>query len=453
MINPSIFKAYDIRGIFPDEINEKSVERIARAYVKFTGAKIVAVGCDVRTSSPALKNALITGLTAMGAQVIDIGKVPTELLYFAVGFYHYDGGIQVSASHNPAEYNGLKMIRAGVEAISGDSGLEEIKLIAQGSDELSSDNVGEVHNKDVQEDFLDFISAHSSFDNIKPVKIVVNANFGLNGQVFEALLNRLSSTNIELIKLNFEPDGSFPKGRPDPLVAENRAEVSAIVKKENADFAICWDADGDRFFVADEFGEFVESSITSALLIAQLLSNVEGEEAVICDTRNIYAPSFAAENSGAKLLINKAGHTFIKNRMRSENAIFAGETSGHFYFRDFYYADSGIFAAVVFLNIIALTNKTVSQLTEPLRTKFFTSGEINFKVKDVNETLKDVEQRFEQGQIDRTDGLSVSFDNWRFNVRASNTEELVRLNLEAKDADLCQQKTTELVEVLRYHTA
>lgn len=442
-MNESIFKAYDIRGRYPEEINETTVKRIAQAYAKYTGAKTVAVGRDVRLSGPSLQKAVIEGLVASGVTVIDIGVVPTELLYFAVGYYHYDGGIQVSASHNPAEYNGLKMIKAGVEAVSADNGLPEIKSLTTSDDDLSAEQPGQVHQKDCTEDFLDFLSRFAEFDAIKPTKIVFNANFGMSGIIVEQLFKRLAASAITLEKLNFEPDGAFPKGRPDPMVQENRAETSEVIQRTGADLAIAWDADGDRCYLADEHGVFVEGCHLTALLAEELLRDHPGEK-VLYDPRNIWAQEATITASGGVPLMNKAGHTFIKNRMRAENALFAGEMSGHFYYRDFYYADSGLLTCIYLLNYIARAQKPVSQIVAPLRERFFVSGESNFTVESAKEVLDALQEKYSDGTLDTTDGISISYDDWRFNVRASNTEPLLRLNVEAKSQALCDQKTKEL---------
>jgi phosphomannomutase len=449
LIDPTIFKAYDIRGTYPDQINAPAVGRIAQAYAAFVRPKVVAVGRDVRQSGIELQKAVIDALLASGVNVVDIGPVPTELIYFAVGYYHYDGGIQVSASHNPPEYNGLKMIRAGVEAISSDTGLLAIKELAESDEKLTGEGRGELHSRDVTEDYLDFLTGFAHFDGIRPLKIVANNNFGLNGGLAQKLLKRLVAGNIELIELNFEPDGSFPKGRPDPMIPENRAETSSLVRSEKADLAVAWDADGDRCYFADENGEFIEGCHLTALLAAHLLENSAdqaGGQKVLYDPRNVWAVEETVRAAGGTALLNKAGHTFIKNRMRQEDALFAGEMSGHFYFREFYYADNGLIPFLLLLNILhKQPDKQLGDIVRPLREQYHVSGEINFKVKDALAPMRAVEAKYAEGQVDRTDGLSVELDQWRFNLRPSNTEPLLRLNVEAKaDEALCRERTTEL---------
>lgn len=461
MIDSSIFKAYDIRGTYPDQINEEAAKRIAGAYAHLLKPTKVAVGHDVRLSSPALSNAVIESLTKAGVDVVDIGAGPTELIYFAVGSLGLDGGIQVSASHNPAEYNGLKMVKKGVAAISSDTGLNEIRDLALGTADFSAATVGTVEQQDLSEDYLKFINQIVPLKNLKSLKIVANNNFGLSGPLAKQLLEHQQLSQVELVELNFQPDGHFPKGRPDPLIPENRAETSALINKETADLGVAWDADGDRCYIADEQGEFIEGCHLTALLAEHLLKknpprpgSGQAGEKILYDPRNIWAVEETVKAAGGTPLMNKAGHTFIKNRMKEETALFAGEMSGHFYFRDFFFADNGLLPFLLFLDILSQNpTKTVSQLMAPLRQKYFVSGEINFRVRDVSEAIKAIEQQFSDGQIDRTDGLSVTFDSWRFNLRASNTEPLLRLNVEAKDGDTVLAKTNLLTEAIRYHVA
>ncbi len=458
-MDSSIFKAYDIRGTYPDQINEADVKRIAQAYARFVQPKVVAVGRDVRLSGPSLQKAVIDGLREAGVHVVDIGAGPTDALYFAVGYFNYDGGIQVSASHNPAEYNGLKMIRAGVEAISSDTGLLDIKALVESDEDLSAQTLGDLTTKDVTVDYLDILAQFVHFESLEKIKVVANNNFGLTGPLAAKLLERVAMDQaVELIKLNFEPDGSFPKGRPDPLIPENRAETIALVKESDADLAVAWDADGDRCYFADENGEFIEGCHLTALLAEHLLKTNPGEkitasqdgekylrEKIIYDPRNIWAVEETVTAAGGTPVMNKAGHTFIKNRMKSEDALFAGEMSGHFYFREFFYADNGIIPFLIMLNILAENpGKKLSEIIAPLRAKYFVSGEVNFKVKDVAQTLIDTEKKYATGHVDRTDGLSINFDDWRFNLRGSNTEPLLRLNVEATSEEQCQAKLAEL---------
>lgn len=449
-MNEQIFKAYDVRGTYPDQVNEAAFERIARAYAQFLKPKTVAVGRDVRISGERLQQAVITGLTAMGVNVIDIGIGPTEQLYFAVGSLNLDGGIQVSASHNPAEYNGLKMIKAGVEAISGDTGLLEIKALALGNTPLVGSSTGTVKHQDVTDEYLRYIAKLVDLQDLRPVTIVTNGNFGMSALLAKRLISRMKLP-ITVIALNAEPDGTFPKGRPDPLIAENRAETTALVLQHHADMGVAWDADGDRCYVADENGQFIEGCHMTALLAAHLLRKYPGEK-VLYDPRNVYAAEYAITTAGGVPIETKTGHAFIKNRMKQENSIFAGEMSGHYYYRDFFRADNGLLTFLYFLELIAISgNKKVSEIAQPLRDQFFVSGEINFTVTDALAAIADVQQHYPAAKLDTTDGVSLNFDDWRCNIRSSNTEPLLRLNVEAHSAATCQEKTAELQTLLAKH--
>lgn len=453
MIASEIFKAYDVRGTYPDQINETAVERIAGAYATYLqlAGRTVAVGRDVRLSSPSLQAAVIKGLTTAGVNVVDIGLGPTELIYFAVGSLQLAGGIQVSASHNPAEYNGLKMIAKGVEGISKDNGMPEIQSLTFSDQQFTAPTAGTVEQRDLIDQYLASLDAFADLSNIPALTIVANANFGVTGQLVKKYLHQKGLDQIKLIELNFEPDGSFPKGSPSPQLVENRAEVSALVRQNNADFAVSWDPDGDRCFFADENGEFIQGCHLTALLAEQVLADHPGEK-VIFDATNVWAAEETIQRSGGVPIINKVGHTFIKNRMKSEEAIFGGENSGHSYFREFYHADNGIIPFLIFLDLLANKKQPVSAIFTDIREHYPVSGELNFKVKNIDEAVSDIKSRFPDGKIDTTDGLSMSFGSWRFNLRASNTEPLLRLNVEARDADNLMIATNRVCEFLRYHT-
>lgn len=453
-MDEKIFKAYDIRGIYPDEINEEAVKSIAKAYVQFiypehdrtVNPKTVAVGRDVRISSPSLQKAVIEGLTESGVDVIDIGMGPTEMIYFAVGAHNYDGAIQVSASHNPAEFNGLKMVREKVQAISSDNGLLGIKDLAITGDFKLAEQKGTVTKKDLTDEYLEFLKKFLPEQEIPQLKVVANNNFGMSGVLAEKFFSK-NIPQVELVGLNDKPDGSFPKGRPDPLVPENRQELSDLVVSEKANFGVAWDADGDRCYITDENGLFVEGCHLTALLAEYLLKKNNGGK-IIYDPRNIWATEQIVAAAGGEALLNKAGHAFIKNRMKKEGALFAGEMSGHFYFRDFYNADNGLIPFLLILSIITETKKSVSELFKNLRDTFHVSGEINFKVESIESKLSEIEDIYKDGEIDRTDGLSVSFNDWRFNVRSSNTEPLLRLNVESKSQKVVDEKTAEIKNIL-----
>ena len=379
-MNQSIFRAYDVRGTYPDEVNEDAFKRIAQAYAVFLKPKRVAalrqaqgsnskttfriaVGRDVRLSGPSLQKAVIDGLTAMGVDVIDVGVGPTELLYFAVGSLNLDGGIQVSASHNPAEFNGLKMVKGGVEAISGDTGLREIQGLAMSDQAFKSDHQGTVETQNVADAYLDYVAKLVNLSKLPQLKIVANNNFGMSGPLAKQLLQKIGAP-VELIELNFAPDGSFPKGRPDPLIPENRAETSTEIRQNGANLGVAWDADGDRCYVADEDGMFIEGCHMTALLAVHLLKKSSGQK-IIYDPRNTWAVEAAIKDHQGIPVLSKTGHAFIKNRMKSEGALFAGEMSGHYYYQDFFNADNGIITFLRFLEIIAESQQKVSEIVAP----------------------------------------------------------------------------------------
>lgn len=443
-----IFRAYDVRGTYPNQINEEVVGRIAQASAKFLNAKTMAVGRDIRMSSPKLQHAVVQALADAGVDVMEIGAVPTELLYFAVGYYNLGGGIQVTASHNPAEYNGLKIVGEGVQPVGEDNGLQDIRQYAESERHLLSERDGEVHSRDVEEAYFDHLTAFAHFDKGRALKIVANNNFGLTGPLASRFLKRLANNHINLIELNFAPNGTFPKGPPNPMLTQDQQDTRRVLEETKADFAVMWDADGDRCILMDERGEVIPSCYLTALLaVAQLKDNPGAK--VIHDTRNVWAIEEAVKLAGGVTLANQAGHTFIKERMRQENALFAGEASGHFYFRGFYFADSGVIPFLLWLNIIANSDKKASELFATLRAKYPVSGEINFETKDKSGAIAAVKEKYAKGEIDDTDGLSISYKNWRFNLRESNTEDLLRLNVEARDRLTLQTKTDELVGFLK----
>ena len=447
-----IFKAYDIRGIYPTEINEPYAKRIAQAFAHINKAKVVAVGRDVRISSPSMHRAVVEGLKSIGVKVIDIGIVPTDGIYFAVGFYKLDGGIQVTASHNPKEYNGFKMVKKGVEALSSETGLFDVRDLVLSDYKFNETGGGSVAVKNIEEDYFDYLINIVKPKQTRKLKIVANSNFGATGPFAERLLKRLD-IGAELVGLNFKPDGNFPKGRPDPLIPENREETSNLVVKEKADFGVAWDADGDRCFTFDEQGVFVEGCHFTALLAEYLLSKHPCQK-IIYDPRNIWAVEHSIKIAGGVPVLNRVGHTFIKNRMRSEDALFAGEMSGHFYFRDYFYADNGL---LPFLFTIAMLmdnpKKKLSDLYRNIRHNFFVSGEFNYTVKDTKKAIAEIEKKFlGKGSLDKTDGIAFTFSDWRFNIRPSNTEPLLRLNVEAKDAATLDEKFSEMEKLLKSYS-
>ncbi len=444
-----IFKSYDIRGVYPDQINADMAYKIAQAYVKYVGPKgKIAVGRDVRTSSPELHAAVIRGLADAGVGVADIGEVSTDMYYFAVGHHKLAGGIQVTASHNPAEYNGIKMVREAVYPLFGEKGIRQIRdLILNGEWKVESKTKGRVEKKDVWADFADCVLSFIDDKKIKALKIVINPNFGLQGRVIKYIVSR-AKLPITLIGLNDEPDGTFPKGRPDPFVPENRPEFVELVKSSGADFGVAWDADGDRVFFCTEKGDFVESYYTNALLYGILLDKNNGGK-VIYDPRYTWALVDSAKEHGGDPLIERVGHSYIKARMKKEDALICGESSGHTYFRDFWYADSGIIPALMIMELVSVCGKTMGDLVEPLFVKYPISGEINSTVQEAPKILEQIEKKYADSAISKIDGLSIEYPDWRANIRTSNTEPLMRLNVEGKSQKIVDEKRDELLAIIR----
>lgn len=450
LINPKIFKAYDIRGIYGVDFDEQNFYEIAQGYAKLLKPKgRVAVGMDVRLSSPALKKSVIKGLTDAGVSVLDIGLVSTEMYYFAVGNYKLSGGLQITASHNPKEYNGLKMVRAAVAPITLENGIGRIRdWVSGGWKPIKAKKSGAVRKKDILDDFCRF-----SKKFLKPtaakykLKIVFNPNFGFEGEALKRFV-KLYKPNWQLIGLNDKVDGTFPKGRPDPFVPENRPEFCALVKSSGADLGVAWDADADRVFFAADGGTFIESYYINNLLIKSLLKGKKKEK-IIYDPRYTWALIDATKEMGAKPVLERVGHSYIKARMRKEKAIFSGESSGHTYFRDFWFADSGLIPLLSLINLLAQENKKLSELIAPLFKTYFISGEINSTVSDTAKVLETLETKYQNAKIDKLDGLSIEFPDWRFNVRSSNTEPLLRLNLEAKNQKLMEEKRDEILAIIR----
>jgi phosphomannomutase len=445
----SIFHAYDVRGIYPEDIDETKVKRIAGAYAESLKPKTVAVGSDVRISSPSLKKAVIEGLTDMGVDVIDVGVGPTEMIYFAVGSLKLDGGIQVSASHNPAQYNGLKMVKEGVQPLSGDDGLPQIEAIYNGNENLDATTKGAVTEKDMVEDYVNFLADRFKLTGLPKLKIVANNNFGMSGPIAKQALTKIDAP-VELIELNFQPDGTFPKGRPDPSLPANRAEVTELIKANQANLGVAWDADGDRCFIVDEHGEFLDGCYLTAILASQLLAKNPGQK-IVYTPQNIWAVERTIKTAGGVPIICKHGHSFIKAKMRAEDGLFAGEKSGHCYYRDFFFADNGLITFLTFLEVIATTGQTVSQIVQPLRDKYFMADELSFKVDNIEQTINDVRGRFPEGEPNTLDGVSLDFGAWRLNIYASGTEPLVRLNIEATNQQLLDEQITAVTKIITPH--
>jgi len=445
----SAFKAYDIRGKVPDELNEELAYNIGRAYVDLLKAKQVVVGRDIRLSSVALAAALTRGITDSGCNVVDLGLCGTEQVYFATSHLETDGGIMITASHNPMDYNGMKLVKAGSKPISGDTGLRDIEEMAVNGNILQQlpEKKGNVTHVNILDDYIRHLLRYVDVSQLKPMKIVVNAGNGCAGPVIEALERYLP---FELIKIYTDPDGTFPHGIPNPLLIENREATAAVVREAGAELGIAWDGDFDRCFLFDENGNFVEGYYIVGLLAQAFLIRQPGAK-IIYDPRLTWNTIEVVEQFGGIAVQSKTGHAFIKERMRKEDAVYGGEMSAHHYFRDFSYCDSGMIPWLLVTAVMSATGRSLSQLLNERMARFPCSGEINRTVLDTNHVLKQVEEKFvtDEARIDRTDGLGVEYYSWRFNLRASNTEPVIRLNVESRgDEELLQSKTEELLSFI-----
>jgi len=447
MIMPiTCFKAYDIRGRVPDQLNEEIAYRIGRATAMYLKPQAMVVGHDIRLSSPALCDALSRGLMDGGADVIDIGLCGTEEVYFATSHLKADGGIVVTASHNPQDYNGMKLVREQSRPISGDTGLNDIRALAEAGEFPISERQGTLSHQDTRPAYIQHLLTYIDLRVLKPLKLVINAGNGGAGMVADALAAHLP---FEFIRVHHQADGHFPNGVPNPLLEENRAPSIEAIKAHHADIGIAWDGDFDRCFFFDETGYFIEGYYIVGLLAQSFLERNPGA-AIIHDPRLTWNTQAVCEEFGGRAVQCKTGHAFIKERMRTEDAVYGGEMSAHHYFRDFAYCDSGMIPWLLVAEMICKTGKPLSALVAERMAAFPASGEINRTVQDAGALIKKVEAIYSDDAllIDYTDGLSMDFENWRFNLRMSNTEPVVRLNVESRaDKALMQQKTAELLSL------
>jgi phosphomannomutase len=442
------FKAYDVRGRVPEELDEDIAYRIGRGYAAFVKPRTVAVGRDIRRSSPALTEALIRGLTDSGVDVLDIGVGGTELAYFATFSRKLDGGIMVTASHNPPNYNGLKLVREAAQPISADTGLQDIRALAE-RDEFGPPVAarGKVRSVDVKPEYIEHLLSYVDLSSLAPLKIVVNAGNGGAGPIVDLLEPHLP---FKFVKLFHEPDGSFPHGVPNPMIEANRGPTIECLRSERADLAVAWDGDYDRCFLFDELGQFIEGYYIVGLLAHTFLAKSRGER-VVHDPRLVWNTFDIVNGLGGKAVQSKSGHAFIKQRMREVDAVYGGEMSAHHYFRKFSYADSGMIPWLLIAEVMSQRKTTLSALVGERMRLFPASGEINRKVADAGAVLARVESEYTPRavSVDRTDGLSVEFADWRFNLRSSNTEPLLRLNVESRgDVGVMRARTDELLELL-----
>jgi phosphomannomutase len=448
-INSSIFKAYDVRGLYPSEVNEAAAREIGRGFVAYLQAKRIAVSRDMRISSPSVAAAFIEGARAQGADVVDYGMMGTDMMYYAVARDGLDGGAQITASHNPKEYNGIKMVRREAFPLSGDAGIGDIRdMIAGGQLPAPADRPGGLSQKNVLDDYVKHVLGFIDPSIIKPFNVVLDAGNGIGGLVAPLLFKNLPCRTTSLC---MEVDGTFPNHEANPLIEENRRDIVERVNQEKADIGIAWDGDADRVFFIDGTGEFVAGDFITALLAEAFLIKNPGSK-IVYDVRASYAVKDIVSKYGGTALMNRVGHAFFKRRMREENAIFGGEVTGHYYFRDFYYADNGFIPALLILELMSRKGQTLAELLAPLREKYFISGEINTRLKDgtsAQEKMDGLAAMYTEGRTYSMDGVSVEFHNWHFNVRASNTEPLLRLNLEATTQDMMEQKRDEVLAFIR----
>lgn len=441
------FKAYDVRGRVPDQLNEDIARRIGRAYAEVVKPKKVVVGHDIRLSSESIKGALTQGLLEQGVDVYDIGLCGTEEIYFATSHAEMDGGIAVTASHNPKDYNGMKFVREESRPISGDTGLFDIQALAEEDAFVAADVPGQLHALDTSEAYVKHLLSYVDVETLKPLKIVVDAGNGGAGRIVDLLEPHLP---FEFIKLHHEPDGHFPNGVPNPLLPENRAAAIAAVKAHGADLGLGWDGDFDRCFFFDENASFIEGYYVVGLLAEAFLQQ-QGPAKIVHDPRLTWNTVDIVESQGGEAVQSKTGHAFIKERMRAENAVYGGEMSAHHYFRDFAYCDSGMIPWLLVTGLISLRGKPLSQLVAERMQAYPCSGEINRTIEEPQAVLRRVEEVYaaQAQRVEKVDGLSVTLEDWRFNLRMSNTEPVVRLNVESRaDQALMEAKTTELLALI-----
>ena len=448
MLDAKVFKAYDVRGIYPSELDEQGGYAIGRAFVEQFEPKRIAVGHDMRVSSPSMAEAVIRGASEAGAAVLELGLVGTEMLYFAVGDLGLEGGIAVTASHNPKDYTGMKIVRSGALPVGGESGLLEIRDRALSlSDTPRGLTPGQVQPYDIWEQYVERVLSFIDPTAVKPLKVVVDAANGMAGVMLPPVLERLPQ--VETVRCYFEPDGTFPNHEPNPLLPENREFIVSKTLEEHADFGVAFDGDADRCFFVDDRGEFVPGDFVTALF-AELVLEKEPGAKIIYDVRASWAVPETIERAGGIPLMNRVGHAFIKLRMREEHAAFGGEVSGHYYFRDFSQADSGVIPFLLMLELLSKRGQKLSEILRPFRETYFITGELNTPVPDVDAKLQELEERFgKEGRVSHLDGISIDAEDWHMNVRPSNTEPLLRLNLEARSKELMERKRDEVLGVIQ----
>lgn len=443
----SCFKAYDIRGVVPTELNSELAYKVGRTLVKLLNCKNVVIGRDVRKSSPELAEALAKGISEGGSNVIDLGMCGTEMIYFAVPHLDADAGVMITASHNPPQYNGLKFVKKGSVPMGYSSGLDKIeKMITNNDLGEKADYLVEIKQMDIMDSFIENLNKFYNPSTMKKYKVVVNAGNGCVGPALDKLESRLP---IKMIKIFHQPDSNFPNGVPNPLLPENRQPTIDAIKENNADLGVAWDGDYDRCFFFNEKGEFIEGYYIVGVLAKSILKSNPGEK-IVHDPRLVWNTIDIVKKSDGAAVVSASGHAFIKEKMREVNSIYGGEMSAHHYFRDNAFSDSGLIPFLLVLQLMSDENKKLSELVDDMISKYPCSGEINSTVDDADAKIKLLKEKYSNGIIDELDGLSVEFPDWRFNIRKSNTEPLLRLNVESKGSkELMQKKTDELLKIIR----
>jgi phosphomannomutase len=448
-MNPDIFKAYDIRGVYPGEIDEAGAKAIGTGFAAYLGADEIAVGHDMRVSSPSLVAAFIDGVTEQGVDVSDYGLLSTDMMYFAVASANHGGGAQITASHNPKQYNGAKLVREGAFPLSGDAGINDIRdMIVEGTLPKPAARRGTVVKKAVLDRYVEHVMSFIDPSIVKPFNVILDAGSGTGAIAAPKIFERLACRTTRLC---FTIDGNFPNHEANPLIEENRRDITDAVIRQKADIGIAWDGDADRCFFIDGTGEFISGDFITALLAQAFLLKQPGAT-IIYDLRASYAVKDIVAAHGGKALMNRVGHAYIKRRMRETNAVFGGEVTGHYYFRDNYFADNGMIPALLILELMSKHGKTLQELLAPLREKYFISGEINTKLAHMDHVaakLDEIAKKYADGRQERLDGLSVEYPDWHFNVRPSNTEPLLRLNLEATTLSKMAEKRDEVLALIR----
>jgi phosphomannomutase len=453
-VDQSIFKAYDVRGTYPDQMDEEIAYAIGRGFARYLASEYdiatsdlrVGIGRDMRLSAPAMTARYRDGLTDEGADVVDIGMVGTEMLYWTVNHKDLDGGIMVTASHNPAAYTGAKLVKRKALPLSGDSGIAEIRELVVNGFAEDGPGGGQVTEEDISADFQLHALSFVTYEQIHHHEVVADGGNGMAGPMIGPIIDRIPPVTMETFY--WTPDGHFPDHEPNPLLPENREFIINKVKETGSELGAAWDGDADRCFFIDENGQFADGDFLTALLAEAILRKHPGET-ILYDVRASRAVADTVQRMGGKPMINRVGHAFFKARMHETGAIFGGEVSGHYYFRDFGCIDSGTLPLLMILELLSNERKTLGQLLQPFREKYFITGEINSSVKDQQAVLDEIERRYGDGEITKLDGISVDYPDWHFNVRSSNTEPLIRLNLEAFDRESMEAHRDELLELIR----